>query len=120
MTFERALSLADLKIGTAQSVELEGEPICLVRLDERTVKAVHNTCSHAQYDLSEGWVDAGVDGHGTIECGLHGSSFDLDTGQPTALPAVKPVPTYAVRIEGDAVLVDASTPTNDAPLPKHY
>jgi 3-phenylpropionate/trans-cinnamate dioxygenase ferredoxin subunit len=114
MAFERALSLSDLKVGTARSVELAGEPVCLVRLDDATVKAVHNTCSHAQYDLDEGWVE-----DNTIECALHGSSFDLDTGQPGSLPAVKPVPTYAVRIEGDDVLVDATTPTNGAPLPRH-
>lgn len=114
MAFERALSLEDIEVGTAAKVELAGEPICLVRLDADTVRAVHDTCSHAQYSLAEGWVE---DGH--IECGLHGSSFDLETGQPDALPAVKPVPTYAVRIEGGDVLVDAATPTNDAPLPRH-
>jgi 3-phenylpropionate/trans-cinnamate dioxygenase ferredoxin component len=118
VSFQRALSLDDLEIGAARCVELDGEPICLVRLDERLVKAVHNTCSHAQYDLSEGWVDA-AEGGGAIECGLHGSSFDLDTGKPNALPAVRPVPTYAVQIDGEDVLVDASTPTNDAPLPRH-
>lgn len=116
MSFEHALALADLEVGTAVAVQLQGQPICLVRLDDTTVKAVHNTCSHAQYDLSEGWVEAADN---AIECGLHGSSFDLDTGRPNALPAVKPIPTYAVRIEGDAVFVDATTATNDAPLPKH-
>ncbi|CAN5264952.1 non-heme iron oxygenase ferredoxin subunit [soil metagenome] len=114
MAFQRAIALADISVGSATSVELEGEPICLVRLDATTVKAVHNTCSHAQYELAEGWVDGN-----TIECGLHGSSFDLDTGQPTALPAVKPIPTYAVRLDGDDVRVDAAAPTNDAPLPRH-
>lgn len=114
MTFERALSLSDLQNGTATCVELAGEPICVVRLDDGTVKAVHNTCSHAQYELHEGWVE-----DNTIECGLHGSSFDLDTGMPQALPAVRPVPTYAVRLDGDDVMVDATSPTNDAPVPRH-
>ncbi len=98
---------------------LQGEPICVVRVDDTTVKAIHNTCSHAQYDLHEGWVDTMPGIGSTIECGLHGSSFDLDTGQPQSLPAVIPVPTYAVRIEGEQVLVDASAPTNAAPLPRH-
>ncbi|HUG85072.1 MAG TPA: non-heme iron oxygenase ferredoxin subunit [Euzebya sp.] len=114
MAFEHALSLADLKVGSAACVQLQGEPICVVRVDLDTVKAVHNTCSHAQYDLHEGWVEDSA-----IECGLHGSTFDLDTGMPQSLPAVKPIPTYAVRIDGEDVLIDASTPTNDAPVPKH-
>lgn len=117
MGFEKALSLSDLKVGTAASVELAGEPVCLVRLDDTTVKAVHNVCSHAQFDLAEGWVE--TDGPGHIECSLHGSSFNLDDGRPDSLPAVRPVPTYAVRIEGDDVLVDAQTPTNDAAVPRH-
>ena len=49
---------------------------------------------------SEGDVE---DGH--IECWLHGSLFDLRTGAPTGLPAVRPVPTYPVTVEGDDVLV---------------
>jgi 3-phenylpropionate/trans-cinnamate dioxygenase ferredoxin component len=90
-----------------------------VRLDEATVKAVHDTCSHAQYDLHEGWLETTSAGAGAIECALHGSMFDLDTGQPDSLPAVIPIPTYAVRIDGDDVLVDATTPTNAAPVPRH-
>ncbi len=114
MAFERVASLADLAIGAAARVEAGGEPVCLVRLDGDTVKAVHDTCSHQQYDLHEGWVE-----ESSIECALHGSMFDLDTGAPDSLPAVRPIPTYAVRIDGDDVLVDAATPTNDAPLPRH-
>jgi 3-phenylpropionate/trans-cinnamate dioxygenase ferredoxin subunit len=101
-------------VGSARSVVIQGEPVCLVRLDDTTVRAVHNTCSHAQFDLDEGWVEGN-----TIECSLHGSSFDLDTGQPDSLPAVKPIPTYAVKVEGGDVMVDASVPTNGAPLPRH-
>ncbi len=119
MSFDKAMSLTDLKVGAATSVVIQGQPICLVRLDEGTVKAVHNTCSHAQFDLSEGFVELDEDQGPHIECALHGSSFSLLTGQPDSFPAVIPVPTYAVRIEGDDVLVDATTPTNDAPLPKH-
>ena len=47
---------------------------------------------------------------GAIECWLHGSLFDLKTGQPSGLPATKPVPTYAVTVEGDDVLVDVDAP----------
>ena len=114
MSFTRALSLSDLEVGQAKSVEIGGEPICLVRVDTDDVKAVHNTCSHQQYDLDEGWVE-----DNSIECALHGSMFDLETGHPDSLPAVVAIPTYAVRIEDGEVLVDATTPTNDAPLPRH-
>ena len=50
-------------------------------------------------------ADGEVDGC-TIECWLHGSTFDLRTGKPLALPATKPVPVYPVTVDGDRVLVD--------------
>jgi hypothetical protein len=42
-----------------------------------------------------------------VECPLHGAEFDLKTGKARTLPAVLPVPSYAVRVEGDAILVSA-------------
>ena len=114
MPFKRVLDLDDLAVGTAAGVDVDGEPVCLVRVDADTVKAIHNVCSHEEYELSEGWVD-----DSSIECALHGSTFDLNTGAPTTLPAVKPVPIYAARITGDGIEVDRAQQLNDAPIPRH-
>lgn len=114
MPFEKVLDLDDLPVGTATAVEVTGEPVCLVRLDDATVKAIHDTCSHQQYSLAEGWLDGN-----TIECALHGSAFDLDTGNPESLPAVKPVPVYACKVAEGAVWVDGEQQLNDAPVPRH-
>ena len=46
----------------------------------------------------------------TIECWLHGSRFDLRTGDPSGPPAFEPIATYPVQIEGqgdDAVVLVA-------------
>jgi 3-phenylpropionate/trans-cinnamate dioxygenase ferredoxin component len=67
--------------------------------------AIYDECSHAQIPLSEGDV-----GDGEIECYLHGSRFDLRTGEPIGLPATEPVPIYRCVVEGDDVLVDVSAP----------
>ena len=64
------------------------------------VFALLDVCSHADVALSEGDVEDGL-----IECWLHGSLFDLRTGEPTGLPATRPVPTFPVTVEGDDVLV---------------
>ena len=85
--------------GTAVGFEVKGEPVAIVST-EGEVFAMSDVCSHAEVALSEGEVD----GY-TIECWLHGSCFDLRTGQPTAMPATVPVPVYPVKIEGDDVLV---------------
>jgi len=97
--FTRACPLADLAEGAAKRVEIDGVPICLVRTDGE-VHAISDVCSHADVSLAEGEVD-GL----TIECWLHGSTFDLVSGRPTSLPATQPVPVYPVKIEGDDILV---------------
>ena len=74
-----------------------------------------DTRSHAEASLAEGHI---VDGE--IECHLHGAMFSLETGRPSCLPAMKPVPTYAVTVDGDDVTVDATEPTNGAPVPDHW
>jgi len=50
--------------------------------------------------LSEGEVDD--DG---IECWLHGSNFNYETGKPMSLPAMQPVNVYPTKIDGSAVFV---------------
>jgi 3-phenylpropionate/trans-cinnamate dioxygenase ferredoxin component len=113
MAFEKVAALSDLEDAVPRRVEVDGVPVCLVRLGD-AVKAVHDTCSHQQWSLADGMVwDNG------IECSLHGSTFDLDSGQPSSLPASRPVPTFPVQLDGDAVLLDVAAPTNDAPFPDH-
>ena len=95
----RAAALSDIPDEGAIRVELAGKPVCIARSNGE-VFAISDVCSHADVALSEGDVE---DGH--IECWLHGSMFDLRTGEPTGLPATKPVPTFPVTVEGDDVLV---------------
>jgi len=95
----KACQLSDLPDEGAIRVELAGKPVCIARSGGE-VFAISDVCSHADVALSEGDVE---DGH--IECWLHGSMFDLRTGEPTGLPATRPVPTYPVTVEGDDVLV---------------
>jgi 3-phenylpropionate/trans-cinnamate dioxygenase ferredoxin component len=114
MSFEKVAALDQVATGGTLRVEVGGEPVCLVRLDESTVKAVHDTCSHQQWSLAEGWVE-----DNTIECDLHGSAFDLDTGDPRSLPAAKPIPVYACEVRGSEIWVDPDKQLNDAPVPRH-
>jgi 3-phenylpropionate/trans-cinnamate dioxygenase ferredoxin subunit len=76
--------------------------------------AIYDECSHAQIPLSEGDV-----GDGEIECYLHGSRFDLRTGEPIGLPATEPVPVYRCHVEGNDVLVDVSAPLDPTATPTY-
>ena len=47
-------------------------------------------------------------GRPSVACPLHESRFDLETGEPLRGPTNRPAKAYAVRIDGDAVLVRPS------------
>ncbi len=114
MALVRVAALDAVPVGTPTHVDVEGRPVCLVRFDDTTVKAIHDVCSHQQYPLHEGYVD-----DNEIECALHGSTFDLDSGDPQGLPAVRPVPVYTATVADDSVYVDVEEQLNDAPVPRH-
>ena len=106
MAFQRACAVSDVTNANPLAVTVDGVAVALVRQGE-DFYAIYDECSHAAIPLSEGEVE-----DGEIECWLHGSRFDLRTGKPSGPPATEPVPTYAVRVEGDDVLVDVSAPLN--------
>ena len=114
MALVRVASVDAVPVGAPTHVEVDGRPVCLVRVDATTVKAIHDVCSHQQYPLHQGYVD-----DNEIECALHGSTFDLDSGDPQGLPAVRPVPVYTATIDGDDVYVDVEAQRNDAAVPRH-
>lgn len=88
-------SVADLQPGTATHVDVDGVEVALVNV-AGTVYAISDICSHAEVSLSEGEVDGCL-----LECWLHGSRFDVRTGEPTGPPATEPVDTYAIEIVGE-------------------
>jgi 3-phenylpropionate/trans-cinnamate dioxygenase ferredoxin subunit len=101
MPFVRLAELSELEPNQGHRVELgDEEAVALVRTDDG-VYAVVDVCSHEEYPLSEGWVE-----DHTIECALHGSRFDLVTGDPDSPPALRPVEVFPVRVDGEDVLVD--------------
>jgi 3-phenylpropionate/trans-cinnamate dioxygenase ferredoxin subunit len=106
MSFERVCALSDIKEPGSLRVELDDRDIAVVRF-EGEVFAIEDLCSHAEVPLSEGDVEE-FNGAPTIECYLHGSCFDLTSGEPTNLPATEPVSVYPVRVEGDDVYVDVA------------
>ena len=102
MTLHRLCATADVADGEARRFDVGDHRIALVRLSDEWF-ALGDTCSHADVSLSEGEV---LIEDCALECWKHGSSFDLRTGEPQSLPATRPVPVYALKVEGDEVLVE--------------
>lgn len=100
MPFVKVAAVGDIKPGKAIRVEIGDEPVAIFNVDG-TLYAIGDTCSHEEASLSEGDVFGDC-----VECPLHGAEFDLKTGRPRTLPAVIPVPTYPVKVEGNDVLLD--------------
>ncbi len=104
MSFTRACAVTDLEDGKPLAVTVAETSLAIVQ-DGENFYAIYDECSHAAIPLSEGDVEGCF-----IECWLHGSTFDLRTGEPTTLPAFEPVAVYPVRIEGADLLVDVQNP----------
>jgi len=94
------LLLSQLEQGKPVKVEKDGKTICVARVGNE-VFAVDDTCSHSDASLSEGDVT-----DFKIECWLHGAEFDLRTGEALTPPAVAPLHTYGVHVDGDSVTVE--------------
>ncbi len=99
--FVTIASVDDIPPGHAARIEIDGVPIAIFNCDGQFY-AIDDTCTHAEASLSEGELDCDFC---TVECPLHGSGFDLRTGEPTALPAVVAVRTHDVRIEDGVIRV---------------
>ncbi len=95
--------VGDFLDSKATRVELDGVAICVVRVGD-DFYAVADTCSHAEFSLSEGevWPD-----ECEIECPKHGAMFSLLTGEPQTLPATQPVDVFDVSVVDDDVCVSA-------------
>jgi 3-phenylpropionate/trans-cinnamate dioxygenase ferredoxin subunit len=78
----------------------DGTPVCLYNLDG-VIGAVGDVCTHAEFAMSDGVLH----GDGTLECVWHGARFDCRTGAVRRGPAIEPLPAFAVRVEGDRILV---------------
>ncbi|SES05492.1 3-phenylpropionate/trans-cinnamate dioxygenase ferredoxin subunit [Lentzea xinjiangensis] len=102
----RVCALSELDNRKPFAASVDDVDVVLVRDGER-VHALADLCSHAAVSLSEGEVS-----RKGIECWLHGSCFDLETGKPSSLPATEPVDVYAVDIRDGDVFVDVTATTN--------
>lgn len=67
--------------------------------------AAGDVCPHAGAKLSEGALDGAV-----VTCPLHGSQFDVRSGERLRGPADVPVPTYRIAIEGGVAFIEIDAP----------
>ena len=91
---------ADTEPGTISVHEVDGVRIALCNVNGRFY-AIDDVCTHDGGPLDQGELEGNL-----VECPRHGARFDVTDGRAVTLPAVRPVKTYAVQVQGDDVLVD--------------
>jgi uncharacterized protein YbjT (DUF2867 family)/nitrite reductase/ring-hydroxylating ferredoxin subunit len=69
-----------------------------------TFCATQDKCTHRQGPLSKGKLDGS-----TVTCPLHGSQFNVCTGEVLRGPATDPLKTYRVIVDGDIGRVEAES-----------
>jgi len=94
----------ELRRGAMKRVEVRGRRILLANVDGRLC-AVDDTCTHEEASLSTGVLKGEL-----VKCPLHGSRFNVCTGEALEEPAQESLRTYPVRVEGERVLIDVREP----------
>ncbi len=89
----------ELGEGELLAVEVDGEPICLAKVDSR-VYAFTDNCTHISGPLNEGDLEGCV-----LTCPWHGAQFDVRTGKVLRGPARQDIMTYPGKIEDESILI---------------
>jgi nitrite reductase (NADH) small subunit len=106
---------ADLERNGRLVAQVNGREIGVVSEPDGTLHGIRNRCPHHGGPLCFGRVGERVEGEPgvyeltgrrTLRCPWHGWEFDLETGVCVDEPALRAA-VYAVRVEGDRVLVRA-------------
>lgn len=96
----RVASRDEIPPGTMRSFEVGGLSVLVVEY-QGSYYALEDRCSHAEAPLSEG-AKQGKE----IQCPVHGALFDLTSGEALSMPAVSPVETFPVYVEGGEIYVE--------------
>ena len=99
--FETVAKLEEIPDGDMKQVVVAGDLVGLYRVGE-DVYAISDICTHEEAYLTDGEFEPD---ELEVECPLHGSRFNVATGEVRILPATRPVGTYEVKVEGDLIQV---------------
>ena len=100
MAFVKAAKASDIPPGRIRVIELGEEDVAVCNVDGE-IYAVANVCTHDGGPLGDGYLLGDE-----IECPRHGARFNVRTGEVKTLPAIVPIPTFGVKIEGDEIWID--------------
>ncbi len=98
--FVKVATTGDIAPGKVNVYEVAGRQIAVCNVDG-TFYAIDDVCTHDGGSLDQGELTGDE-----IECPRHGACFDVKTGKALTLPAVAPVRSYPVQVNGDEIMVE--------------
>lgn len=101
MAKHRVAKVSEIAPGTTRRVEVDSVEVLLCNVDG-AIYAIEDVCTHDGGPLDQGQLEGDH-----VVCPRHGATFDVRTGDALTLPAVMPLMTYEVSVEGDDIYVDA-------------
>jgi nitrite reductase/ring-hydroxylating ferredoxin subunit len=96
-TFVDAIAISDLPPGTTKKFTIENLDILLANVDGK-IYAVDDMCTHEDSSLSLGCLKGEL-----VSCTLHGSRFNIRTGEPIEEPATEALQRYKVRVQNNRI-----------------
>ena len=97
--FVKVGRVSEIPDGRPEIFDVDDRKIAVYRI-EGGYYAIDDICTHDGGPLAEGEVEGDV-----VICPRHGARFSIKTGAALTFPAVSPVDTYPVRVEGEDLLV---------------
>jgi 3-phenylpropionate/trans-cinnamate dioxygenase ferredoxin component len=97
--FVRVGKVSEVPRGGAEVFDVEERKIAVYQLEDGFY-AIDDICTHDGGPLAQGDVDGDQ-----VVCPRHGARFSIKTGAALTFPAITPVDTYPVRVEGEDLLV---------------
>jgi nitrite reductase/ring-hydroxylating ferredoxin subunit len=97
--FAKVARTSDIQPGEIKSFVVDTAVIAICNVDGEFY-VIKDECSHMNYPLSDGILEGE-----TITCAYHGAEFNVTTGEVLSLPAVEPIETFEVKVEGDDIYI---------------
>lgn len=99
--YVKVASLGQIAMGQRKLVEVDDVVVALFNLDGE-IYAIEDMCTHDGGPLAEGDIVNGCE----LECPRHGARFDIRSGAALSFPAFRPTTIYAVKMDGDDILIE--------------
>jgi nitrite reductase/ring-hydroxylating ferredoxin subunit len=97
--FVRVASTSEIPEGKMRKVVVGSQQVLVVNVKGKYY-AIGNVCTHLG-----GPLDRGILEDREVQCPLHGSHFDVTSGEVKRGPATRPEPVYDVKVEAGSILV---------------